>query len=296
MLLVTLGLGQSSAHAAEKSRVVMLNVNASTPKLDTLASAVTEQVMTELNETGRIDVVGSSDLAAVLGMERQRQLLGCSEQSTTCLAELSSALGAPWLVLGTLSQAGKALRLDLKLIRADDGKAVWRSGKSLKDEGVVFDAVSGLVKGLVEALKPPTIAELAAAKPPPPLVAPPVITAQVAPVPATGTPVGAADPRVAPRALVITGSSVLGVGALAFGLGSWLFGSVPTDYSGSSTTAADVALREFGVNLLHVSGIIAGSLGLVGLVTGLVWWARLPVAANMALTPTPQGLLLSGTL
>jgi TolB-like protein len=290
MLLVTLGLGQSSAHAAEKSRVVMLNVNASTPKLDTLASAVTEQVMTELNETGRIDVVGSSDLAAVLGLERQKQLLGCSEQSTSCLAELSSALGAPWLVLGTLAQAGKALRLDLKLIRADDGKAVWRSGKSLKDEGEVFDVVSALTKSLVEALKPPTLAEVTTSGPPAVVGAP-----RPAQTPPAGVTVEApVDPRVAPRALVITGASLIGAGGLSIVIARSLLGKAFSTYQGSSTTVQDVALRELGVNLLQIGGIIAASVGLVSLVSGLVWWARLP-DTNVAVTLGPQGLLVAGS-
>ncbi len=293
-------LGGSPVLAADKVRVVMLNVNATSKKLEPLASSVTEQVMTELNETRRIDVVGSSDLAAVLGLERQKQLLGCGEQSTSCLAELSSALGAPWLVLGTLAQAGKSMRLDLKLIRAGDGKAIWRSGKSLKDEGEVFDAVSALVKGLIDALPSPTVARsselpgstTAATSPKPVVTATPPIDVAVAQIGESTSP--PADPRIGPRALVIAGASLIGAGVIAFAIGSSLLGKASADYAGTSTTVQDVALRELGINLLHVSGIVAASLGLVGLVTGLAWWARLP-DTTVAVTVGPQGLFVAGT-
>src|SRR5882757_2883687 len=48
-------------------------------------------------------VTTPADLEAVMGLERQKQLLGCSEDSS-CLAEISSALGVPLVATGRLTR------------------------------------------------------------------------------------------------------------------------------------------------------------------------------------------------
>src|SRR3712207_8464674 len=37
------------------------------------------------------DVIGPSEIRAVIGLERQKQLLGCSDESSDCLAEIGGA-------------------------------------------------------------------------------------------------------------------------------------------------------------------------------------------------------------
>ena len=56
-----------------------------------------------LNETGKVKVMTSGDVAAVLGAERQRQLLGCSDAASSCMAELASALGADAIAIGDIA-------------------------------------------------------------------------------------------------------------------------------------------------------------------------------------------------
>ncbi len=150
LVLLTL-LGALPA-AAERPRLVVIGIESSSDALRKDADLIAEQVLTELGRTGLLDAMGTSDVSAALGIERQRQLLGCDESSTSCLAEISNALGAPWLVTGSLGRLGKTMRLDLKLIRAKDGKAVFRDGKSITDESEVFDVVTGMVKRMVASL------------------------------------------------------------------------------------------------------------------------------------------------
>ena len=81
------------ARAEEKPRIVVLQIDGSTDALKRIGAAVSEQVLTELQRTGRFDAMGTSDLQVLLGMERQRSLLGCSpEGESACLAEISAAL------------------------------------------------------------------------------------------------------------------------------------------------------------------------------------------------------------
>lgn len=215
-----------AAVAAEKPRVVVLGIGASSEKLKPIADSVAEQLLTELGRTGRLDAMGTSDVSAVLGLERQKQMLGCSDQSSSCLAEISAAMGAPWLVTGNLAQLGKAMRVDIKLIRAKDGKAVFRDGRNVKDESEIFDIVSEMAKSMVASmdLPPPEApAPVAKATEPsgpltpatPPAVVPGVVTPGV-------TAPGAPPPRVLPWVVTGVGAAALALGgfALAGGMGT----------------------------------------------------------------------------
>jgi len=62
------------------------------------------------------------DVSAVLGLERQKQLLGCAESS--CLAELASAIGADGLVLGDVGKLGQGYVVNVKVLLAKDASAV----------------------------------------------------------------------------------------------------------------------------------------------------------------------------
>jgi hypothetical protein len=76
-----------------------------------------EHLATELTARG-VRVITSREISSVLGMERQRQLLGCSDSSTSCLTELSDALGADGLLLGDLGRVGKRFQLNVRVVRA----------------------------------------------------------------------------------------------------------------------------------------------------------------------------------
>jgi hypothetical protein len=65
------------------------------------AAYATEQLGIALLNEGLV-VTTPSDIRALLGLERQKQLLGCDE-GASCLAELSGALGAGAIIAGQLA-------------------------------------------------------------------------------------------------------------------------------------------------------------------------------------------------
>jgi predicted oxidoreductase (fatty acid repression mutant protein) len=71
VLLLAVVVVTPTAFAAEKQRMVVLNLTASDKSLQPLAESTSELVSTEL-----------SDVATMLGVERQRQLLGCAKDGT----------------------------------------------------------------------------------------------------------------------------------------------------------------------------------------------------------------------
>ncbi len=273
--------------AAEKPRVVVLGVVTHDKALEGVAAQVSEQIMTELTETQRVEVLGSSDLQSMLGFERQKELLGCSEKSQSCIAELGAALGAPWLVAGAVAKAGKAMRVDLKLIHVADNKVVYRSGKAFKEESEVFDAVSSLSRGLLGALKAPTLAELQASKPtPPPKKEEPPVAKPPEPSQPTAHPVAHVEQpapskpvRVAPLSLMIGGGAVLVAGGVLLGV------SIPTVTSPHGKSATSVTSAAMLANL----GVYAAIAGAVIGVGGLVWWLLGKDEATPAVAFAPVG-------
>jgi hypothetical protein len=72
--------------------------------------------------TKGVPVVTKSEITQLLGIERQKQLLGCSDDS--CMSELANALGADGLVTGSIGKIGTQYQINVKVIRMRDAKAV----------------------------------------------------------------------------------------------------------------------------------------------------------------------------
>jgi hypothetical protein len=71
-----------------------------------------------------VPVVTQSEIVALLGLERQKQLLGCSDAATSCVAELANALGADGIVTGSIGKFGGQIQINVKIIRLRDARTV----------------------------------------------------------------------------------------------------------------------------------------------------------------------------
>lgn len=71
-----------------------------------------------------VKVVSSRDIAALLGMERERQLMGCSDSG--CVAELAGALGVDGLLSGDVGLLDGAYVVTLKVLSAKDAQTLAR--------------------------------------------------------------------------------------------------------------------------------------------------------------------------
>lgn len=111
---------------------------------DFLAGAVRDQGFT---------VITGADIAAVLGVERQKQLLGCSEDG--CLAEIGGSMGVDLMVRGSLSVLGARTALSLTLIDAK-GVAVNEQRRMVKstDPADLIQALEEMVPVLVAPVRP----------------------------------------------------------------------------------------------------------------------------------------------
>jgi TolB-like protein len=141
---------------AEKPKLVLMALQAS-KDIDPAASAgLLDAIAGEVARRGIFSVVSTSDVATLLGAERQKQLLGCSDEAQSCLAELTDALGARFVMSGTVAKLGESYQLTLQTLDSQKAAPLGRSTRIATD-------LAGL-----RAQLPWMVAEATAAPLPPP--------------------------------------------------------------------------------------------------------------------------------
>lgn len=120
----------SSLLAAGNARMAVLAFNASGVD-QAVAASVTESVTAEVAVRGYFDPISSTEIQTMLGVERQKQLLGCGEES--CVTELAGALGAPFVMSGSLVKLEGVFQLNIQVIDTAKSRTIGRSTKLSKD-------------------------------------------------------------------------------------------------------------------------------------------------------------------
>ncbi len=222
-----------------------------------------------------LDVVTTKEIASLLGIERQKQLLGCGETASSCIAELASALGADGVLMGDVAKVGGKTQINLKIISARDGTTLAAFSDRVEGEEAVLDgltrASAQLAEGTAKALKRtlvPVALSLRGGASTPPWWVP-----------------------------VVAGAVVAGTGVVLFLLGNAdyarLVGATPTARIGLTEAAS---LRDGGA-LKQGLGVTLIGVGAAAIVGGGVWWL-LGRTSGPALAVVPGGdgatLVVSG--
>lgn len=151
MVLHALSLTLALAAGTEKPRLAVLELQASGVPPET-ATALYDSMVQEVSRRGFFDVVSSKDIATLLGLERQKEVLGCNEAAQSCMAELAGAIGSRFVLSGSLSKLGDALQLSLQMLDTSKSQPVARSIRIAKD---VQSLAAGLPWAVAEATGTP---------------------------------------------------------------------------------------------------------------------------------------------
>lgn len=145
-LVVTLAAAPASP--AQKPKLAVMDLVGGA-ELDRAAQeSLTASVAAEVARRGIFDVVSSKEMTTLLGLERQKQLLGCSEDKSSCLTELAGALGADLVLSGTIAHMGAAWTMNLQTTDAKTARTLGRSVRIARDLG---DFSAGLPFAVAEA-------------------------------------------------------------------------------------------------------------------------------------------------
>lgn len=125
LLALACGLPSSVARAesAEVPKILVFDFVAE-GFTDGEVRVIEERVAKGLTPMG--DVMASKDIKRLLELEGQRQALDCDSNSDSCLAEIAGAMGARYVVNGTLARMGGLLVCNLTLFDAQASRSVMR--------------------------------------------------------------------------------------------------------------------------------------------------------------------------
>lgn len=111
------------------------------------ASFIVEHLAQELSDEGA-QVVSAQDLTVMLGLERQRQLMGCT--GGKCVTELTGTLGVDALVTGNVARvSGERYQLNLRMLDASSGLRVRTYTRRVVGFEPLLDELSKAAKLLV---------------------------------------------------------------------------------------------------------------------------------------------------
>ena len=124
--------------AAEPPKLILMPLQPGGQVGPDIARALTEAVAASVAKTGAFTVTSAAELATLVGLERQKQLLGCGEDASSCLAELGMAMGAPFVMSGSITQLGSSYQLSLQMLEVNRSRTVGRATRIASDvEGVL---------------------------------------------------------------------------------------------------------------------------------------------------------------
>lgn len=242
-----------AAPPTDAPRLVVLDLQRVGAATDAEAASLNDVIVQLVTRTSLFQVVSQRDIATLLGVERQKQLLGCTEESANCLTELSGALDARYILSGTLNRIGATYQLTLQALDSRRGQPIGRSLKVSKS----LEELRGLL--------PWAVAD------------------------ATGGPQPQPPSRVGPVLLLVAGGLALAAGGTVLFQTETREQAVLRELAPTSPTtlrsltdyradAQDFAVaRTASLALILVGAVVAGS--------GAWWYLTIPDVAKVALLP-----------
>jgi hypothetical protein len=259
MRAVTCVLLLASAWAwADKPRLVVLDLTPGGGADPAVVNGFTEAMTNAISKAGYFEVSSSRDLQQLMGVERQRQLLGCSEG--TCITELAGAVNARFVLSGSLVKLGDAWQLTLTTLDSQKSQPIGRATRIAKELPTL------------QAQLPWSTAE------------------------ATATPLPEPPSKVLPISLMAVGGAAIVVGAVLGLLGlnneaivkGQLTGTMlqpMSVYQASAATAAN----------FKTASLITLIVGAAAVGAGIVVYPRGPSGTQVSLLPTGTGAALAGS-
>jgi hypothetical protein len=103
-----------------------------------LAGPLTDQLVKPF---APVRVVTPRDIGALLGLERQKELLGCSAGGE-CMAELGNALGVQGVLRGDVVKIGAVIQINARVIDPLGGKPLAQASEQITKDELLFDALT----------------------------------------------------------------------------------------------------------------------------------------------------------
>jgi TolB-like protein len=154
----------AAAAPSDHPKLAVLEVKAGQGLSPKAGALLTSIIISDAARAG-FEVVSQADITAMLAFQKQRQMLGCSDEG--CMAELGGALGADYVLSGEAARVGSQDHLSLTLLDARKGKVLGRSaGFSPAGDDELTVAIQQRLRALLRQERPDLAVRL------PPIVSP----------------------------------------------------------------------------------------------------------------------------
>jgi len=155
--LVMVAVFAAPAVAGGKPKAAIMDLQADAKLEPGIVSTLNQVLLSSFHETGKYEVIGSSDITAMLSLEEERiKLTGCADES--CLAEIGGALGVQLMVTSRVGAVGDQYVVSLNLLDVRKAKVVGRTSQMVQRDdskliAALTDAVNKVTSGhVMEAL------------------------------------------------------------------------------------------------------------------------------------------------
>ncbi len=135
MLALWVSVGLAAASSVQLAQPEMRGANVPRESLVFFG----EHLAAQLRAAG-LAVVTQQEISTLLGVERQRALLGCEDQGA-CVAELASALGAEGVLLGDVGHFTDVFQVNLKVLSGRDASVLASFSERVGSEKQVLEAL-----------------------------------------------------------------------------------------------------------------------------------------------------------
>ncbi len=220
----------TSEESAEKKSVLVLDFNFGEGIRKDNAKVLTQEVATILAKDKTIRVQTMEDSRVTLGVDAQKQLLGCDQSS--CLAEIAQAMGTDMLLFGRLDRIGDQVTLQMTLLESTDARPLVRSSAKDKDVASILKRMDVVLLETKAALNPALEVE-------------------------------SQSSGLSP--LLLAGGASVGLGA-ALAVGGAIVGGVAFAQMADAKNSVDD--RNFARTVLFLPAVIAGGVGVLALGAG----------------------------
>lgn len=154
MILATLlAPAAASAQAPDEPKedrpsIALLDIQVQRDDDKELAGSLGALLAERVGRLGAFDVITQDDVRRMISFDRMKVALSC-ENEASCLAEIGGALGARYLLAGSMSRLDKELVLSVTLIDIDLVKTLGRETVSAKGALELSSQLDGLLTRLL---------------------------------------------------------------------------------------------------------------------------------------------------
>lgn len=153
------GERKGSSPRKSATTVAVLELASNDPDSQEKARSLGTLVAYRLAERPGVKVTSADQVRAILGLERQKALLGCSDGS--CLAEISGALGVRYVLQGRLDKFGKTLVLTAAVLDTRNAQALRRMRQDIVSDDDLPRAVDLIADAAADSIGLPPVARSA---------------------------------------------------------------------------------------------------------------------------------------